>query len=134
MTEDTERVRRGKQLNTIIAALRETGIVDAHQMNYQFGITRTAGYIAVLRKAGWDIATVRDADSHMATYVLKSTPASWVLTTPKRVAKPKASTGWACVACKTTALDLAALTPITRSFAKGECATCGKERMFRPLA
>ena len=57
------------QLNVIRDTLLQDGVVSAHRMTYQRGITRTAHYIHQLRRAGWAIAT-RKEPGKMAEYVL----------------------------------------------------------------
>lgn len=116
--------RRGRQLTVVIESFRQTGEVDAHRMLTRWGITRTATYIADLRKAGWLIRTTRQP-GHLAVYHLDARPASWALYGKRRV--KESAPVWTCNACGQTAVDVERMTP-TRG--RGACGQCGAQRMF----
>lgn len=116
--------RRGRQLTAVIESFRRSGTVDAHEMLMQHGITRTATYIADLRKAGWLIRTHRDP-GHLAIYTLEVAPSSWALYGKSRSRKSPAV--WSCNACGQTTTEVEQMTP-TRG--RGQCPNCGAARMF----
>jgi hypothetical protein len=125
MTDETE--RRARQMQLIVAQLREHGDVSAHDMLLFHGISRTAAYICLLRKLwGADSIVTEREYGHMATYHMARQPDSWDL--PPR--KPRVVRRWRC-AVDGTVLPASELTIKTPSVASGECPTCGLLRTFR---
>lgn len=59
------------QLEIIQEEFRRSGRVDAHEMLYRHGITRTAARIDELRETGWRIRTLPIVPGHMAVYELE---------------------------------------------------------------
>lgn len=124
MSYDTERERRANQKLVIINEFRERGFVDVADM-LRRGITRTAGYIWVLRREwGPDSIVTERAPGEVATYHLVREPATWV--TPR---KRRAKRGWYCTTCgqRTLAVD----TRLSPSLGRSSCDTCRAMRMFR---
>lgn len=124
MTE-TEAKRLRNQRLFVAGQFRERGVVSAHDMNFNHGITRLAGIIWTLREHwGHDAIVTEREPGHLATYRLVRQPETWV---PPR--KARAKRGWHCGTCgeRTLTVDQR----LGPTLGKSACDTCGKVTMFR---